>query len=782
MRRVRSAGWVADLLADARYALRTCRRQPAFSIVAVLSLAAGIGLNTAVFSTINTIFLQSIRGVHAPARLVTLDGRHRLDTLEHIGRTSRTLTGVAAWQPGRVDVVYRGRLWRRVVPVVSGNYFQVLGVQPFRGRLLDPAEAAPLPAVVLDHVFWTEDLAADPAVVGDTIVVGGTPAVVTGVAPRSFHGFGPERPPLWVSMALLPGALDPGEPAAGWRLFGRMAANATPDAVNAELQALAAHAPHLVPAPLRAWTGREDWSGPASPEKRIEFLLVVVLPLVTVALILWIGCSNVANLLLARAALRRKEIAIRLASGASRTRLVRLLLAESLLLALAGAAAGLLLSAWALDLIWAMLPELPRLAIEIDWRVMAYTTGVAVLATLLFGLLPALHATRVDVAPLLKGERSAPGDGARGARLRTFFLVTQFASSMAILLVAGTFVRAVIDSRAGSRAQEMDRLALAYVETPAGSPAARAESWRTVRDRLLEVPGVVSVSIGPAGPGGHERLTADGAAPGAPSSTVLVQRVDAHYFDAAGLLPLHGRIDPESFAAGSTHAVLNERAARQFWGAADVVGRRFHLGDRLHEAAAVVRDDGAEPRVFLRVDEGALVSAHVFVRTAGPAAAAVGQLRGALVSITGDRAFTRVTTLREAAMGGLQRLTGLTLVVALLVLSLAAVGLYGAVSFTAAARVREIAIRVAIGGSRLEVVRPIVRQGAVVVAAGSALGLALAALTFPFMSGMFFQHWRLDPVTIAGVTGALALATALACALPARRALRVSPMEVLRAE
>ena len=412
-----------DWVSDVRYALRGWRRQPVFAAIAVLSLAAGIGLNTAVFSIVNAIFLQSIRGVPEPGRVAAIGTRVTFATFRDLRDSMRTLDGVGAWQPVSVRLRYRDVVQRRVVPAVSDEYFAVLGVSPWRGRFFDVQhQRVPVASaeVVVDFEFWRNALGSDPQAIGQTILINDTPATIRGIAPQAFHGFGPERPPLWMPLGMMPAVRgtpprwdDPAE--SGWRVFGRIADGGSIEQVNAELAALAGREPSRVPAqPLHAATGGERFVGAASAEKRIEFLLVVVLPLAVVALILWIGCSNVANLLLARAAVRRKEIAIRMANGAGRARLIRLLLTESFLLALAGGAAGLLLAIWCRDLIWAALPEAPRLAVELDLNVLLYTGAVCIAATMLFGLVPALHATRIDVAPLLKSDEAGGGSVRRG--------------------------------------------------------------------------------------------------------------------------------------------------------------------------------------------------------------------------------------------------------------------------------------------------------------------------------------------------------------------------------
>jgi predicted permease len=781
---------LSETAGDVRYALRTWRRQPVFVAIAVLSLAAGIGLNTAVFSIINTIFLQTIRGVPQPERVAAVGTRVTYATFRHVRDNVRTLDGVAVWQPVGVTLRYRDLVVRRVAPAVSETYFEALRVEPYRGRFFAPlAPRTPSPAaeVVLDFEFWRDVLGNDPQVVGQTIFINETPATILGVAPHAFHGFGPERPPLWMAMGMLPavrGTPAKWEDAAdgGWRIFGRMRADTPLGAVNAELQALAATAPDLFPdAPLRADTGREQWAGAISDEKRIEFLLVVVLPLVVVALILWIGCSNVANLLLARAAARRKEMAIRMANGAGRTRLIRLLLTESLLLALAGGAAGLLLAVWCRDLIWTALPEAPRLAVELDLNVLLYTAAVSVAATMLFGLLPALHATRVDIAPLLKSEQSV-GSARRGGRIRSFFLVTQFAASTALLIVAGTFVRTVVATHLGDRAVLLDRLSLASIETPESSPAARAEYWRLVRERIREVPGVTALTLMPASGERTARLAPEGGSAGEHVS-VRVQRVDSGFFPTSDValvqgadLPADARVDPRA-------ALVNERAARQLRLDGAIIGRRLTLDESSTiSIVGIVRDDGADGRIYQRLSDGAVAHAQVLIRTAQPAATAIGPLRSAVRQMAAERTLTNVSTLRDASTGMLQRLTGLALVVAALVLSLAVVGLYGSVAFITAQRTREIAIRIAIGAPRSSVLRMLLWEGGYVVISGCAAGLALTAVAFRFMSGMIFANWTLEPVTIAGVLVVFSAATLAACYVPGRRATRIDPIQVLRTQ
>jgi putative ABC transport system permease protein len=791
----RASRLLADLAADSRYALRSWVRQPGFVLIAVLSLGCGIGLNTAVFSIINTIFLQGIRGVPAADQVVTIGTRVPFATVLAVRDGVGGLGDVAAWQPIGADLKAGDLVRRGAIPVVSDNYFATLGVVPARGRFFTPSGERVPPAsneVVLDYQFWVKDLGGNPDIIGQSLVINRVPVSIIGVAPESFHGFGPERPPLWMPMGLLPairGAAikwdDPAE--SGWRIIGRLAGGVAVGQLNAELRTIATRAPEVFTAgPLVASVGPELWSGPVSGEKRIEFLLVVVLPLVVVALILWIGCSNVANLLLSRAAMRRKEIAIRLANGASRSRLIRLLLTESLLLAVAGGVVGLLLAVWTLDFIWLTLPEAPRLAIELDTHVLFYTGAVCVLATMLFGLIPALHATRVDVAPLLKSETpTVSGDVKRGVRMRRFFLITQFASSMALVVVAGTFVRTVITAHLGEQSAAMDHIAIAGLDTSLTAGPARASYWQSVRESLQRLPNVTAVSIVSSQLNQRAALVPEGSAPTASRTQVDVQRVDAGFLTTSGLSLAAGHFDPALASVGATERVaVNERAARQYWGTTDVLDRRFSVGTSatVLSVAAVVRDDNASARVYRALRDDDVVSASVLVRGTSAAEGLVGPVRTALAPLVADSGFVRVTTLREASLGSLTRITRLALVIAGLVLALATVGLYGSIAFVTAQRTREIAIRMAIGAPRAAVLGLVAREGMLVVAAGSLIGLALIGTAFQFMSGMIFARWSLDPLTIAGVLAVFSLATLGASYLPGRRAARLDPMRVLRGD
>jgi hypothetical protein len=411
-----------------------------------------------------------------------------------------------------------------------------------------------------------------------------------------------------------------------------------------------------------------------------------------------------------------------------------------------------------------------------------YSALVCFAATLVFGLAPALHATRVDVAPLLKGGETGSGHAMRGARLRSFFLVTQFASSVALLLIAGTFVRTVVATRIGEQSSAIDHLTVAYLESKIATAAARTEYWGMVREELRRVPQVTSVTLTETGGGIRMALIPEGSTRGASDVNVGVQSIDEGFFQTVGMSLVAGRADLGGAAGLPERVAVNEHAARQFWRTTDVVGKRAVLGDVAVEVVGLVRDAGADPRVFRRLTDAAMAGANVMIRTTRPSTSMVDALRATILRLSPDRAFTRVSTYREAGLGGLHRITRMAVLIAALALSLATIGLYGSVSFVTSQRTREIAIRMAIGAPRLALLRLLAREGLIVVAIGSACGLALTAVAFQFMSGMIFARWTLDPLTVAGVLTTLSLATLAACHLPGRLAMRIEPMNVLRGD
>jgi predicted permease len=804
---------------DLRVLLRGFLRSPGFTALAVVSLALGIGLNTAVFSLINGLFWQSIRGVPEPQRVVF---GPRVSGVEferlHEGVTTLELAAVA-----RVPVqIELGDLSvSNVVPAVSPDYFPALRVEPRSGRLLDRAMAnggADGRVAVLDYRFWRDQTGGDPSIIGRHVAINGHPFTIVGVAPEHFHGAGPERPPLWVPLAAWPllvaqpGALaDPAR--RDLALIGRLRDGRALDDAVAELNLLRTHT-DAADGAVRSATGaglgggpgaaarapqialsagREQWTGEPSPEKRVELLLVTAVPLVIVAALLWIACSNVANLLLARGIGRRREIAVRLATGASRRRIVGLLLAETLLLAAAGGLLGVLVGGWTIDVVFATFSQFAAIDVSLDATVLGYTAAVSCLATLLAGLVPALEASRGDVSSVLKSEGTSMTVSVRGARLRAGFLTVQIALALALLMVAGTFVRALVASYIGTDAARVDHLALAHVNLDRAAIGAPQAVWLAGRDAFARTSGVRGVTVLGADATTQPALTAIDGQPVAPAPLAL-QAIDSGFLQAADARIVHGHAAAAS-ASGSAStapaafdALLNRAAARRVARTGDAVAgavdRTLTLGGARVRVVGVVEDGLVEPRVY-RPTGGVTNASNVtfLVRTEGPSADALPRLRSALTPHLPRDARPMIATYRDANMRGLGAISRVGALLGLLALLLAGAGVAGSMAFHGRQRSREIAVRRALGASTSAVLRLVGAQAARITAIGLALGLGIGWFaTHTLLSLMGGPAWHIDWVATAGVAAVFALTIVLAAFGPAWRAVRLEPSRVLHTD
>ena len=776
---------------DLRFAFRQLLKNPGFTAVAIVSLALGIGLNAAVFSFINAVFFQNIQGVAQPMRVVLGNERISYPAYQELN-SEMSFATLAACAGASAVVVSDDGMWRYSVPAVSENYFSALGVRPLMGRFFEVRSSgtpAASPEIVLDFQFWQRRWNSDPAALGRTLLLNGIAFTVVGIAPESFHGSGPERPPGWVPLGMLP--MLEGKPAVWstadarqFQLIGRLRTGATLAQLQAQTAAVFARQPELAPEkPLNFSVGREKWTGEESMEKHAEFLLVTTVPLVATGTILWIACSNVANLLLARAVGRRREIAIRLATGASRWRVLRLLLLESLVLALVGGALGLLLSRWTVQFVFATFPEFSRLSVTLDGWVLTYTAAISVLSTILFGLVPGLQATRVDVTTGLRSEGGGSGEDSRGSRLRMFLLITQIACSMALLVVTATFVRSLLANRFGETGRQLDRLLVARLpEAPSALPT--RDLQRQLREQLGTIPGVARVTLLESDKGSTARFRLPNALGELTNGPVVeVQRIDALYFQVAGAEQILGQnVDPTLASAVRSDAVINEATAHRFWPETQAVGQRFALdGTNALTVIGVVRDRNEQAQIYrpLSADAGITLA---LIQTTIPADPFVAAVRRRLQDIFTTSSFPLVATLRDAQVGGLSQMTRVSALLGGIALLLSATGLYGSMSFTSSQRTREMGIRLALGASRGQVARSLVVRGIQITAIGCAVGLVLVLIAFQLMNGLIFGKWTLDLAALSAVAVVFAMVTLAACWLPARRAARVDPMVALRSE
>jgi predicted permease len=800
------------LAADLRYAARSLRRQPGFALTALLTLMLGIGGTTAMVSFVNGVLLRPLP-VHQPDELVSVSGRPFNGAREQyfsypdydaFRRDARGFDGLAAFGLQPFSIGVGETAVTTVGAFASANYFSVLGIVPERGRFFLPQEdeQGSEPVVVLSHDLWKRRFGQDPAVVGKSTHVNGQAVTIVGVAPQRFNGtISLVGIDFWVPTATYPRLLAGHDLQASNRwlqVFGRRAPGVGPQRLEASLTAVAAR--------LRTGGDMQGWrmsteplqgvvGGARSGAWRISTLL-----LVTALLVLAIASINVAGMLLARAASRRGEIAVRLAMGADRRRVLRQLLTESALLWVLGGACGVVLAFWLVRLLPALAPvqqSFPMrvgLDLSIDARVLAFTLVLSLVTGVVFGLSPALQTLRLDLVSTLK-DRSASGQ--RGSRTRNTLVVVQIAASLLLLVVAGLFVRAVQHAYTSDPGFDPDGVAVGLVDLEhiQGYSTARGrEFYGTLVERLQarpEVQGVTLASHVPLDGSGATMVVRVPAAadPAAELRSVSYSVVAPSYFRTLRIPLTRGRDFTGQDREGTAPvAVVSESTARSFWGAADPIGRTFELGPRSFQVVGVARDVstqtmGEVPPTFVYLPFGQRYSTrmNVLVRAPGQAARTIGaEVRGVDPSLplAGARPLREmiVTLMPQRLIATLMGTFGF------FGLLLAAVGIYGIVAFSVAQRSREIAVRMAVGAQLADVLRLVLRQGITLVVVGTGVGLAAAAAAAGVLRNSLAGGSASDPVVFAGVILTLLGVTAVACYFPARRAGRVDPMLVLRSE
>ncbi len=814
---------------DLRYAFRALRRSPGFALVAVLTLALGIGVNTTVYSILHGLLWRPLP-VSQPARLAVIYGRPAGGAFADLSyadyRDIRAASGdvfedVIGYYPVPLslsDGTGNERAWGELV---SGNYFHVLGVSAALGRSLQPTDDRPgaPPAAVLSDAAWRRRFGGDTNAVGRPVRLNGRSFTVVGVAPRGFAGvyFVGFEPELWLPAHAYelvtqagPGALEQrGGPT--FRQMGRLRPGVGTSRAEAAVQTIAARLAADHPetnAGVGAAVLPERQTRP-EPEMAGGFGLAASAFLGAVGLVLLVACANVANLLLARAAGRRREIALRLALGASRGRLVRQMLVESAVLAGAGALLGVLLAVWGTDIVGAAL-RLPTdipFAFEfgIDAPVLAYAAMTTIVAALAFGLVPALRASEGAIATTLKD--GSPGAGAGRGRLRGALVVAQVAVTCVLLVVAGLAGRTFGAVR-GVAPGFVTRGGVLASVSPTLERYDRDRGRAFYRDLLARVramPGVTSAGLVASMPlefssfGSSVHVEGREPRPGGEGAwSAGWSAVSAGYFDAAGTRLLRGR----DVGAGDTLgaplvAVVNRTLAERAWPGADPIGRRLRLDTP--DAAAVevvgVVEDGKyraltevpQPYLFLPLDQKYPDGATLVVRTAADdPLTIVPALRGALAELDPEMPLSDVKTMDQLLAGRALLIPRLAAqgagALSLLTLALAVVGLFGVVSYSVSQRVREIGIRMALGAPRAVVLRLVLGEGLRLTGLGLAVGVPAAAGAALVIRGLLYGVGVADPGIFAGIVVLLVVVTLLATLLPALRAIGVDPSNALRAE
>jgi putative ABC transport system permease protein len=807
---------------DARYALRLLRQSPVFTLTAALSLAIGIGANTTIFSVASALLMRPLPGLADAGRLVDI-GRTRngrgfdtvsFPTYTDVRERATTLTGVYALRLEPQPMSLAGSDGAEPVygTSVSGNYFTVLGTRARLGRLFtDADDRRDGSAVVISHELWQRRFAADAAIVGREITLNGTPRVVIGVAPEQFQGTTLLRSDVWVPLtarATGPGGVDMlTERRAVWLVMGgRLKPGVTLQQASAELRGIGDTLAREHPDALRD-TGLTVASSAVIPG-RVNILSGFLAMLMgIVGLVLLIACVNVAGMLLARAVARRREIAVRLAIGAGRARLVRQLLTETTVLFAAGCAFGLLLSRWLTSLLLAVLPTLPMpLGVDFttDWRVVAFAIGLTLVAAIVSGLAPALQASRPDLVPSLKAE----GRDTRSSRLRlrNAFVVGQITLSLLLVIAAGLFLRALghaVAIQPGFDQADVDvvsfDLALAGLRNEPAHLLAKA-----LVERTRALPGVQSAALTRDLPldGGRISL-GDVQVPGATTTTPAGRAptdwnvVTPGFFKTLGVTLLRGRDFTDADTAQIARVgIVNEALGRQLFGDADPIGRQVEVATPMSasreritivgvaaDARFVSLSDTKSPYFYVPLSQQDMSRVSLLVKTTGRTS--IAQVRALIRELNPNLPVTNAMALDQVTALGLipQRIAASVAgTLGLVGLLLAAIGIYGVTSYSVSRRTREIGIRIALGADRGSVLRLVLRQGLILAAIGVTIGLACGAAASQLLRSLLYGVSPLDPLTFAGATLLFALIALVATYVPARRATRVDPMMALRIE
>jgi predicted permease len=817
---------MSDLLHDLRYAVRTLRHNPGFTLAAVVTLALGIGANTTIFSAVHAVLLEappypSPRELHLVTAVFDR-ATQPPDTQEYwsypMYEAFRTAAGgvgeLAAFTPTprRVNLAGADAAEPVLVEMVSQAYFGILGVTPQRGRFFAPGEDVTPnthPVAVLSERLWRRSFGADPAVVGRTVHLDATPFTVVGIAPAGFRGLS-DQADLWTPIMMAPALTFPrrltGELSFWHMVIARIPAGTNPAPRLADgargieeriplAQAFGAGQLGLVAVPLQA----------ARTDRRLGRTLLVLLG--AVGLVLLIACANVASLHLARARRRRRELGIRVALGVSRRRLTAQLFAESAILAALGGTAGVLLSAWGLDLLNQFRPQALATVggpggARLTAAVFAFALAATVGAALLFGLLPAWWASRADPLSLIRADTGAP----HRVRLRGGLVAIEVALAVVLLAGAGLLVRTVAALHRVPLGFDPEGVVVALVNPPARAypDAAGQQLFRDATDRLAAVPGVRRAAAGYCLPvvGGcdHVVMTMAGAADARDAERgVWLTMVDDAYLATLDIPVVAGRGILRSDGPGAPAvALVTEAAARRYWPGQNPVGERIRLsvgwpeGDGWAEVVGVVGDvksgdlrAAAAPGVYLPLPQFSYRANYLVVEVSGNPAGMIPAMRAVLRGLDPQLPLWDPAPLaRHVATATAAERFSMVLLAAFgaLALILATVGIYGVIAYSVAGRTREMGLRLALGARPAGVLGLVFRQGFAIVAIGLAAGGAGAIAATRVLRTQLYEISPWDPPTLAAVIALLGGVAAVAIWLPARRAARVAPMEALRHE
>jgi len=809
-----------SLLRDIRYGVRGLLRAPGFTAVALVILGLGIGANTTIFTLVSSLFLQSPPGVADPDRLVRVNRTSEYSNssslsfpdYEYYRDNNSVFSGLAATGAEPVLVMLRSPSGdvQAATTLVSGNYFAVLGVRPALGRFFLPEEhetPGARPVAVLSYGFWSRELGGDSTIVGSEVDINGHRFTVVGVAPPAFRGVSPlgSSPDLWVPLMMqpvvMPAASDmlrrvPGQIQVWLQGIGRLRPGVALAGAQANMTALAKQLEEVDPENEGHGAGLTEHFQ-YRPTVRERLVSLTRLLLIVTGFVLLIACANLAILLLARASTRERELGVRRALGAGRQRIARLLVIEGLLLACLGGVAGMGLAIWTADAAAALLPVSLNVSVRPDLTVIGFTLGLCVATTLVFALAPAWTATRTDIAEVIKGASRA----VRPSRFRSALVVGQVGLAIVLVCGAALFLRSFTSAQAVDPGFELaDRLVLEFDLRNQGY--SEDEGRRFIRDALERVgamPDVASVTttrMVPLGRGVWSgSFLAEGVEPPGdqPYFDAGFNAVGPGYFETIGIPLLAGRGFTTRDDAGAPGVVVvNQALAEMIWRDESPIGRRVGGDGEWFTVVGVARNasyyelgETPQPQLYVPVLQRYVPRVNLLVESRGSAKGLLRPVQAELRTLDPRLVIAAARTLEDVfagTLGNYRVLATLVTIFGTLALALAAVGLYGVLSYLVAQRTREFGVRIALGARREQVIRMVLGRGLKLALLGIGGGALVGWFAARTVRGFLFGIDPHDPVTFAAVPAVLAAVAALAAYLPARRAASVDPMKAIRQE
>jgi putative ABC transport system permease protein len=817
--------WFEDLIQDLRYGLRQLRRNPGFTAVAVLTLALGIGANTTIFSFINALLLRPPSGIKESNRLVSVWNRmpdgHSIQfsypEYLYFRDHNDVFAGLLAYSsdPDSVSWTQSGQSRLIMARMVTANYFSLLGVKPVLGRGFLPGEdkqPGSQPVTILSHAFWERDFSGDPRVIGKTIVLNGHSFTVVGIAPGSFSDLETAIhadcwTPITMQKEIVPGE-DLLRQRMGYWIFvaGRLKAGITRAQAQANMSVLAHQLALAHPHSNKGWDATADPLTGIDPEFRGYVVAFASLLMVVAGLVLLIACANAANLLLAQASGRWREMAIRAAVGARRNRIIRQVLTEGVLISALAGGLGILLAMWTAPLVLALKPPMLsfiQLNLPLDWRMIAFTAIVSVVTGVLFGVAPALNSSKIDVVSRLKDETHS---SYRLSRFRSALVVVQVAVCLVLIVAATLCLRSLLSAQSIDPGFAVkNRLVVTMDLSMLGYSNEQAHTFYSQAvERVDALPSVRSATVANPLPLGFSQMGVTVVIPSDQSPAgqkgypaVGLSYVGPHYFGAMSIPVLEGReFSPQDNDKAPGVVIINEAMARRYWPRENPVGRRISFSVRKWPSAQIVGvvktgkyhslGEAPQPfvyRPFLQMPDAR--QATLVVETAVPPGGLIPTIRRTIQAIDPAVPITDSETMQQYMSAALfpAHFTGVLVgVFGGLALALATVGLYGVIAYSVAQRTREMGIRVALGATRADVMRLVIGQGIRLAFIGVVAGVVVALAVTRLISSLLYGVSATDPIAFVAASALLLLVALAACYIPARRSMKLDPIVALRFE